>query len=64
MKIIISKDGDALDLAIRFRKEGHSVKVAIQDRDYKKIGDGFGLVKVGDWKKRTAMGRQRRPDYL
>lgn len=49
--IIISKDGDALDLAIRLRKEGHRVKVAIQDRDYKKIGDGFGLVKVADWKR-------------
>ena len=49
--IIISKDGDALDLAIRLRKEGHSVKIAIQDRGYKKIGDGFDLIKVGDWKK-------------
>jgi phosphoribosylamine--glycine ligase len=49
--IIISKDGDALDLAIRLKKEGHSVKVAIQDRGYKKIGDGFGLVKAADWRR-------------
>lgn len=52
MKIIImSKDGDALDLAIRLRKEGHSVKIAIQDKEYRKIGDGFGLIKVTDWKR-------------
>ena len=49
--LIISKDGDALDLAIRLRKEGHDVKIAIQDKGYRKIGDGFGLIKVGDWKK-------------
>ena len=49
--IVISKDGDALDLAIRLRNEGHSVKIAIQDKDFRKIGDGFGVVKVADRKK-------------
>jgi phosphoribosylamine--glycine ligase len=47
--IIISKDGDALDLAIRLKREGHQVKIAIQEKDFSKVGSGFGLVKVRSW---------------
>lgn len=51
MKILlISKDGDALDLALRLQHEGHEVALAIRDREYTKVGDGFGLRKVDDWK--------------
>lgn len=51
MKILlISKDGDALDLALRLKQEGHEVALAIKDRDYAKVGDGFGLIKVNGWK--------------
>jgi len=48
--LLISKDGDALDLALRLQQEGHEVALAIQDRDYTKIGDGFGLKKVAEWR--------------
>jgi len=52
MKIlIISKDGDALDLALRLKAEGNDVKVAIRDREYCRVGDGFGLKKIIDWRK-------------
>ena len=51
MKILlISKDGVALDLALRLQQEGHEVALAIQDKDYAKVGDGFGLRKVTDWR--------------
>jgi len=51
MKILlISKDGDSLDLALRLQKEGHEVSFSIQDKDYSKVGDGFDLRKVNDWK--------------
>lgn len=49
--IIMSKEGDALDLAIRLKQEGHKVKLAIQDRDFSKVGSGFGLWKVQHWRK-------------
>lgn len=52
MKIlIISKDGDALDLALRLKAEGNDVKLAIKDREYRRVGDGFGLSKIIDWRK-------------
>lgn len=50
MKILlISKDGAAFDLGHRLQQEGHEVSFAIKDRDYTKVGDGFGLRKVKDW---------------
>lgn len=49
--IIISKDGDIFDLAYRLKQEGHEVKIAIQERDFAKVGSGFGLAKVKDWRK-------------
>ena len=49
--IIISKDGDIFDLAYRLRREGNEVKIAIQERDFAKVGSGFGLIKVKDWRK-------------
>lgn len=49
--LLVSKDGDALDLALRLQQEGHEVTLAIQDRAYAKVGDGFGLRKATDWRK-------------
>lgn len=49
--IIISKDGDIFDLAHRLKQEGHKVKIAIQEKDFTKVGSGFGLTKVNNWKK-------------
>lgn len=49
--LIISKDGDSLDLALRLQKEGSEVKYSIQDKDYRRIGDGFNLMKAHDYKK-------------
>ena len=49
--IIISKDGDIFDLAYRLRQEGNDVKLAIQEKDFAKVGSGFGLTKVKDWRK-------------
>jgi phosphoribosylamine---glycine ligase len=49
--IIISKDGDIFDLAYRLLKEGNEVKIAIQEKDFAKVGSGFGLIKVKDWRK-------------
>ena len=49
--IIISKDGDALDLALRLKEEGNDVKIAICDRDFRRVGDGFGIRKITDWRK-------------
>ncbi len=49
--IIISKDGDALDLALRLKEEGNDVKIAICDRDFRRVGDGLGIRKIKDWRK-------------
>lgn len=49
--LLISKDGDSLDLALRLQKEGSEVKYSIQDKDYRRIGDGFNLMKAHDYKK-------------
>ena len=49
--IIISRDGDILDLAYRLKQEGHKVKVFIKERALSKVGDGFGLTKVKSWEK-------------
>jgi phosphoribosylamine--glycine ligase len=50
--IVISKDGDALDLVLRLKAEGNDVKVAILDREYRRVGDGFGFRKIiNNWGK-------------
>ena len=48
--LIISKDGDTLDLALRLRDEGHEVTFSIQDRAFRKVGNGFGLRKSANWR--------------
>ena len=48
--LIISKDGDTLDLALRLRDEGHEITFSIQDRAFRKVGNGFGLRKSSNWR--------------
>jgi len=47
---VLSKDGDALDLACRLVREGNEVTIAIEDDEYSEIGGGFGVRKVRNWK--------------
>ncbi|MEW6740927.1 MAG: phosphoribosylglycinamide synthetase C domain-containing protein [Nitrospirota bacterium] len=49
--LIISRDGDILDLAIRLKQEGNDVKIAIQEKDFTRVGSGFGIKKAKDWQK-------------
>jgi len=50
--LIVSKWGDALDLAYRLKNEQHEVLMSIQDRDSKEIGFGF-VRKTNQWEKYT-----------
>jgi phosphoribosylamine---glycine ligase len=48
--LMISKDLSGGDLCLRLKKEGHHVKIFIEDRDQRHNMEGM-LEKVGDWKK-------------
>lgn len=48
--VVLSEDGDALDLACRLRQEGNEVRIAIQDKEYSSVGNGFGLKRVRNWR--------------
>lgn len=46
--LFVSKFGGSLDAAFSIKKEGHSVKMSIQERSCKEIGKGF-VRKVRNW---------------
>ena len=51
MKIlVVSKLGDALDIAYQLKKDGHNVKMYIQDKANKEVGYGF-VQKTNHWER-------------
>jgi phosphoribosylamine--glycine ligase len=51
MKVLfISRDLSGGDLCYRLKKEGHDVKLFIQDSDQRKNLEGM-VEKIGDWRK-------------
>jgi phosphoribosylamine---glycine ligase len=51
MKIlVVSKWGDALDIAYQLKKDGHNVKMHIQDKASKEVGYGF-VQKTNHWER-------------
>jgi hypothetical protein len=49
--LVISKECASIDLAHKLAKEGHEVRFAVNEKGYKKVGMGFGLKRVSDWRK-------------
>ena len=47
--ILMSKDADSFDLAYRLAQEGNAVKFHIHDKDYRKVGNGFGMEAIRNW---------------
>ena len=50
--LFVSKYGEILDIANTIQEEGNSVKLFIEDKPSKEIGDGF-VPKVKSWKNQT-----------
>ena len=48
--LLISKWGDTLDIAYSLQKDGHEVKMYIEEKDYREIGFGF-VKKTNQWQK-------------
>lgn len=48
--LFISRWGEILDIAYATLNEGNDVKVFVEEKDYREIGNGF-VKKVKDWKK-------------
>ena len=49
--LFISHECDSIDLARRLVQEGNEVKFYCDSQGYERVGMGFGIRKVRDWKR-------------